>query len=67
VQPPRSRLTDGGSAKELEVSREGAITRFMDKEQSKKYMESAYQFGDLVFKALTEIGKGTRFHRLLVV
>ena len=43
------------------------ITRFMDKEQSRSYMESAYQFGDLVYEALTKIGKDTRFHRLLVV
>jgi hypothetical protein len=43
------------------------ITRFLDKQQSRKYLEAAYEFGDLVFEALNEIGKGNRFHRLLVV
>jgi len=39
----------------------------MDKEQTRRYFDSAYEFGDLVFDALTQIGKNTRFHRLLVV
>jgi hypothetical protein len=43
------------------------INRFMDKDQTRKYVESAYEFGDLVFDALMRIGKSTRFHRLLVV
>ena len=43
------------------------INRFMDKEQTRRYFDSAYEFGDLVFDALTQIGKNTRFHRLLVV
>lgn len=47
---------------------EGAlIERFQDKIQSQNYMEAAYKFGDLVFKALNNIGNGNRFHRLLVV
>jgi hypothetical protein len=43
------------------------INRFMDKDQTRKYVESASEFGDLVFDALMRIGKSTRFHRLLVV
>jgi hypothetical protein len=43
------------------------INRFMDKEQTRTYFESASEFGDLVFDALTRIGKNSRFHRLLVV
>ena len=49
------------------VAEEELLKRFMDKEISKRYMEAAYQFGDLVFDALTCIGKRSRFHRLLVV
>jgi Nucleotidyltransferase domain len=43
------------------------LGRLMDKETSKAYMSAAYKFGDLVFEALTKIGGGNRFHRLLVV
>jgi predicted nucleotidyltransferase len=46
---------------------EDLISRFMNKDLSRQYMDSAYKFGDLVFKALACIGKDTRFHRLLVV
>jgi hypothetical protein len=43
------------------------IHRFRDKITSQAYMSAAYTFGDLVFEALTSIGKGNRFHRLLIV
>jgi predicted nucleotidyltransferase len=43
------------------------VRRFMDKQTSQAYMRAAYKFGDLIFEALTIIGAGSRFHRLLVV
>jgi predicted nucleotidyltransferase len=43
------------------------ITRFMDREASQKSIDSANEFGDLMFKALNLIGANDRFHRLLVV
>jgi hypothetical protein len=52
--------TTNSSKKEL-------VSLFMDKEASQTHMRSAYEFGDLVFEALTIIGNGSRFHRLLVV
>jgi predicted nucleotidyltransferase len=55
------RLTDA-SEKEL-------VERFLDKEQSKKYFDSANRFGDLMFEVLEAIGKKkeNRFYRLLIV
>jgi len=52
-------LTDAGE--------EELVQRFLDKEQSRQYVESSYRFGDLMFQALTAVGKGNQFHRLLVV
>jgi hypothetical protein len=43
------------------------VARFRDKKASDEYMGEAYDFGDLVFEILTDIGNGSRFHRLLVV
>lgn len=43
------------------------IERFMDAGTSRNYMQSAYEFGDLVFDVLDIIGRKNRFHRLLVV
>lgn len=43
------------------------VRRFLDKEKSREYMDAAYKFGDSIFDALTCIGNGNRFHRLLVV
>ena len=43
------------------------IRRFMDKETGRRYMEDASKFGDTMFEALQYIGRGSRFHRLLVV
>lgn len=43
------------------------IRRFMDKATSQAYIGAAHKFGDLVFDALTSIGNGNQFHRLLVV
>lgn len=43
------------------------IRHFMDKDTSRFYMEAASEFGDTMFEALTKIGDGSRFFRLLVV
>jgi hypothetical protein len=43
------------------------VQRFQNEDESKRYIEAAYLFGDSVFDALTHIGAGNRFHRLLVV
>jgi hypothetical protein len=43
------------------------VAKFMDGATGRLYMSAAYKFGDLVFEALTSIGDGSRFHRLLVV
>ncbi len=43
------------------------IERFKDKKLSHEYMDAAYRFGDLMFDALNQIGRGNRFHRLLMV
>lgn len=43
------------------------IRRFLDKDTGRNYTVAAYEFGDLVFEVLNGIGKGGRFHRLLVV
>jgi hypothetical protein len=43
------------------------MAQFLDREQGHKLLIEASQFGELVFDVLTEIGKGSRFHRLLVV
>jgi predicted nucleotidyltransferase len=50
-----------------DASEEELVVRFMDKQKSREYLESAYQFGDLVYEALDVIGKKNRFYRLLVV
>ncbi|MDQ0395833.1 nucleotidyltransferase domain-containing protein [Labrys monachus] len=41
--------------------------KFMNPEQSKRYMKESYRFGDLMFEALSKIGRGNRFFRLLTV
>jgi hypothetical protein len=56
------RFLDATNAPEQEL-----IGRFMDKSQSHRYLDAAYDFGDLVFDALNCIGQGSRFYRLLVV
>jgi hypothetical protein len=53
--------------KTTNAGEEELVRRFMDKETSQSYMQDAYHFGDLVFEALTAIGDGKGFHRLLVV
>jgi hypothetical protein len=42
-------------------------TGLSDRDSSHRFMSDAYQFGDLLFDALTTTGSGSRFHRLLVV
>jgi predicted nucleotidyltransferase len=49
------------------ASEEQLLGKFMDKGTSRVYLSAAYTFGDLVFEALSRIGGGNRFHRLLVV
>lgn len=49
------------------ASEKELVERFEQKKTSQSYMEAAYKFGDSVFEALNAIGKGNRFHRLLVV
>jgi hypothetical protein len=46
---------------------EELVRRFMDKSTSRSYATASYEFGDNVFDVMTRIGKGNRFHRLLVV
>jgi predicted nucleic acid-binding protein len=48
-------------------SKSSLMAQFLDREQGHKLLLEAFQFGELVFDVLTEIGKGSRFHRLLVV
>ena len=43
------------------------IGRFIDRTASASHVKDASKFGDLFFDALTSIGKGNPFHRLLVV
>ncbi len=43
------------------------IDRFLDKDTTRRYFQSAYNFGDSVFELLDVIGKKNRFYRLLVV
>lgn len=43
------------------------VSLFLDKDRSKAAMDEAYTFGDLVYTLLSSLGKGNRFHRLLVV
>jgi hypothetical protein len=50
-----------------DASESELIERFLDKAKSAQYRDTANQFGDLVFKALNAIGKGSPFHRLIVV
>lgn len=46
---------------------EEMFARFMDQSTSRQRMNAAYEFGDLMFETLNQIGNGNRFHRLLVV
>lgn len=50
-----------------EVPKDQLIASFLDKDASRKYFQSADNFGDLAFDLLDAIGKKNRFHRLLVV
>jgi hypothetical protein len=60
----------GQYEKFLEVTNdtEAALVRkFMEKDASRCYMDDGYKFGDTLFDVLEIVGKGNRFHRLLVV
>jgi len=43
------------------------VRRLLNHKTSRTYMSAAHEFGDTVFEAMTLIGQGNRFHRLLVV
>lgn len=60
AQYERFLSTTNASEKEL-------VERLLDRATGRSYMEAAYRFGDLVFEVLAAIGRGNRFHRLLVV
>jgi hypothetical protein len=49
------------------VAEDTLIEMFMDRDSSRKYVGAAYEFGDSMFEALSRIGGGSKFHRLLVV
>lgn len=49
------------------VGEQELIDKFLDGERSRKYIKDAYEFGNSMFEALTTIGKGDHFYRLLVV
>ncbi|CAO4179754.1 Polymerase nucleotidyl transferase domain-containing protein [Methylorubrum aminovorans] len=40
---------------------------FLDRKKSGDYMKEAYDFGDTMFEAISSIGNGKRFHRLIIV
>lgn len=48
-------------------SEEDLVEIFKEPELSRTHMDEAYKFGDLMFDALDNIGRGNRFYRLLVV
>lgn len=53
---------------EITAQNEGTlIKRFLDRNISRQYMSKAAEFGDQVFEVIEAIGRGDRFHRLLVV
>jgi hypothetical protein len=56
------RFLESTNASEAEL-----VARFSDREQSRRYMVAANEFGDLMFDVLNGIGKGGRFHRVLVI
>lgn len=66
---PLSKLSDQYERflEKTNVKEEGLQEAFMAKETSRQYMREASEFGDTMFEALTRIGKGSSFHRMLVV
>ncbi len=52
---------------QTEAAEEELIEQFIDRNRSRKFMESASDPGDSVFELLRSIGGETRFYRLLVV
>ena len=49
------------------ASEDKLVQEFMDKDKRHKHVKAANEFGDSMFKALTIIGNGSPFHRLLIV
>ena len=52
------------------ASESDMVSLFLDKTKSRDHINPAYEFGDLVYGVLEEVGKlekNGRFHRLLVV
>jgi predicted nucleotidyltransferase len=46
---------------------EELVHKFMERDESRRFMKEAYEFGDTLFDVLTSIGDANHFHRLLVV
>jgi hypothetical protein len=43
------------------------IARFSEDIQSKKYRDSAFRFGNVMFEIMQKLGEGSVFYRLLIV
>ncbi|HEY1731136.1 MAG TPA: hypothetical protein VGG15_05285, partial [Terriglobales bacterium] len=53
--------------KSTDAAEADLVKVFLNREKSREYRREANDFGDLMFDVLSQIGSGTRFHRLLVV
>lgn len=51
----------------VNVPKKELVELFLDKPKARSLMSAANKFGDLTFQALTEIGDGNAFYRMLVV
>jgi hypothetical protein len=49
------------------IEEESLVGKFLNSVESRELMNASKTFGDLMFDALTEIGGGSPFHRMLVV
>lgn len=49
------------------MSEADLVKHFNNRDASQSFFREAAQFGDSMFQALTQIGKGNGLHRLLVV
>lgn len=57
-----------GFLKTTNVREAALLKNFEDKDASRRFIESAYSFGDLIFEALASIaGKNNQFYRVLMV
>ena len=46
---------------------EALVTRFLDRKNSRDFMQAAYKFGDLTYEAMKLIGRENPFFRLIIV